>query len=53
MAPEDPNHDWLKGGLFVVFAFVAGVLGHIFRMMDAGKPVQFWLTLVQGYAQGS
>lgn len=42
----------LQAAAYALFAGVAGVLGYVMRMMDAGTPVQFWRSVVEGSSAG-
>jgi len=47
-----PLTHWLQAAAYAVFAAVAGVLGYVMRMMDAGSPVKFWRSVVEGSSAG-
>lgn len=52
MDHNDPRWSWFQGAALALFAAVAGVLGHVMRKMDAGEPVTFWPTFIQGVSAG-
>lgn len=52
MDPQGPLAHWLQAAAYSLFAGVAGVLGYVTRMLDAGAPVKWWRAVVEGSSAG-
>lgn len=44
--------DYIRVFLYVTLAFVAGMIGHVFRALEARRKVVCWRVLVEGFGSG-